>query len=128
MAKARSIMSFVFPILRTDSATEKCTVPKGAVILGAEVNQTSDAVTDTGSFTVGKSGDADAYIAAFTMATTKVGQVGLGTSAGADLGVPLTADTAVTATYTAGSSTAGGEGYVILNWYMPGPGEDDNLD
>lgn len=125
MAKTRSIETFIFPILRTDSGTEKCRLPKGAVPIRVMINQTSDAATDAGSFVLGKSGDTNSLIEAFSMATTKVGLVAPGISAGVDLGTKLTADTSVISTYTVGSSTAGGEGYVILEWYMPGPGETD---
>lgn len=125
MAKTRSIETFVIPILRTDSGTEKCTLPKGAVPIRVMINQTSNAATAAGSFILGKTGDTNSLIEAFTMATTKVGLVAPGVSAGVDLGTALTADTKVLSTYTVGSSTAGGEGYVILEWYMPGPGESD---
>lgn len=125
MAKTRSIETFVIPILRTDSATEKCVLPKGSVPIRVMVNQTSNAATDTGSFVLGKSGDTDSLVKTFTMATTKVGLVHPGTAVGDDVGTKLTADTPIISTYTVGSSTAGGEGHVILEWYMPGPGESD---
>lgn len=125
MAKSRSIQTFVIPILRTDSGTEKCRLPKGAVPIRVMINQTSDAATAAGSFVLGKSGDTNSLIEAFSMATTKVGLVHPGVSAGVDLGTVLTADTPILSTYTVGSSTAGGEGYVILEWYLPGPGETD---
>lgn len=123
--KARSIQTAVIPIARTDSATEKWVLPKGSVPISVEINQNVDATTAAGSFVLGKSGDTDYLIEAFSMATTKVGQVGPGVSAGAGLGVKQTADTPITSTYTVGSSTAGGTGFVLLHYYFPGPGEDD---
>lgn len=125
MVKNRSLQTFVFPILRTDSGTVKCVLPKGAVPVEIHINQTSNAATAAGSFILGKSGDTNSLIEAFSMATTKVGLVNPGVSAGVDLGTAMTADTPVISTYTVGSSTAGGEGYVVLGWYIPGPGEAD---
>lgn len=125
MAKSRAIQTAVIPIARTDSATEKFTLPKGSVPISVEINQTVSASTAAGSFILGKAGDTNALIEAFSMATTKVGLVGPGVSAGVDLGTKMTADTKVISTYTVGSSTAGGTGYVLLHYYFPGPGEDD---
>jgi hypothetical protein len=58
------------------------------------------------------------------MATTSVGYVTAGTAAGSGiLATPLTEDKQVIATYTVGSSTAGGTGYFVVEYYVTGPGE-----
>lgn len=121
--KPRGIITKIAEILRTDSSTAKLVIPKGAIITSVMVNQTSDAVTNTGSFVLGWSGTTSALVGAFTMATTKVGLVAPGTAVGSAVGTKLTANQIVLSTYTVGSSTAGGEGYVIIEYFMPGPGE-----
>lgn len=121
--KPRGIITKIVPIYRTDSSTAKCVIPKDSVITCVMVNQTSNAVTNTGSFVLGWSGTTSALLSAFTMATTKVGLVQPGTAVGASVGTKLTADQIVLSTYTVGSSTAGGEGYVIIEYFMPGSGE-----
>lgn len=121
--KPRGIITKIVPILRTDSSTAKCVIPKDSIITKVMVNQTSNAVTNTGSFVLGWSGTTSALLSAFTMATTKVGLVQPGTAVGSAVGTKLTADQTVLSTYTVGSSTAGGEGYVIIEYFMPGPGE-----
>lgn len=123
--KSRAIQTAIFPIARTDSATQKWVLPKGSVPLSVEINQNVNASTAAGSFILGTAGDTNYLIEAFSMATTKVGQVGPGVSAGVGLGAKQTADTPIISTYTVGSSTAGGTGWVVLNYYFPGPGEDD---
>lgn len=121
--KPRGIITKIVSILRTDSSTAKCVIPKDSIITKVMVNQTSNAVTNTGSFVLGWSGTTSALLSAFTMATTKVGLVQPGTAVGTAVGTKLTADQTVLSTYTVGSSTAGGEGYVIIEYFMPGPGE-----
>lgn len=121
--KATCPMVKSFPILRTDSSTEKCFLPKDAVILRVTVNQTSNASTAAGAFSLGWAGNTTALLNAFSMATTKVGLVMPGTAVGASVGTKLTTDATVLSTYSVGSSTAGGEGYVSIEYYVPGPGE-----
>lgn len=121
--KPRGIITKIVSILRTDSSTAKCVIPKDSIIIKVMVNQTSNAVTNTGSFVLGWSGTTSALLSAFTMATTKVGLVQPGTAVGTAVGTKLTADQTVLSTYTVGLSTAGGEGYVIIEYFMPGPGE-----
>jgi hypothetical protein len=121
--KRRSEQTIVIPIARTDAGTTKAVLPKDAVISGVHVLQVVDATTDVGSFTVGLGSDADAILTAFSMATTKVGLVNAGTSAGSDVLVKQTEDRKITSTYTVGSSTAGGTGYVIIDFYVVGAGE-----
>lgn len=121
--KPRETYSKIVPILRTDSSTVKCVLPKNAVITAVYVNQTSNAVTGAGAFNLGWSGAPTALINAFSMATTKVGQVAPGAAVGGSVGTKLTEDKQVISTYTVGTSTAGGEGYVIIEYFMPGGGE-----
>lgn len=113
----------VIAIARTDSSTEKCVLPKDAVVTGLRINQTTDAVTGAGSFVLGWSGSTSALLSAFSMATTKVGLVQPGTAAGTGLFTRLDSDKTVIATYTAGTSTAGGTGFVVIEYFVPGPGE-----
>lgn len=121
--KGRDLITKVVPIARTDSSTVKCVIPKDAVIVGVRVNQTVDASTAAGAFDLGWSGATTAILNAFAMATTKVGLVQPGTAIGTGVFSKLTADRAVISTYTVGSSTAGGTGYVVIEYFMAGSGE-----
>ena len=121
--KRRSTLQLVIPVARTDSATHKAWLPKDAVITGVHVLQNVNASTAAGSFTVGLGSDADGILEAFSMATTKVGLVNAGVSAGVSVLSKLTADAPVTVTYTVGSSTAGGTGFVIIDFFNAGAGE-----
>lgn len=121
--KPKKILTKIATILRTDSSTEKFVLPKDAVIVSVTINQTSNAVTNTGAFVLGWSGSTSALVQSYTMATTKVGLVSPNTFVGASVGTKLTEDKMVLSTYSVGSSTAGGEGYVIVNYYIAGPGE-----
>lgn len=121
--KPRSIQRKIIAIARTDSSTVKCWLPKDAIVVGVFVHQTVNASTDVGLVTVGWSGDTDAILNAFSMATTAVGYVAPGTAIGSGLNTRLDTDKAVISTYTVGSSTAGGTGYVHIEYFIPGPGE-----
>jgi hypothetical protein len=124
--KPRALQLKVVRILRTDSSTHKCSLPKGAIVVGVDVLQTSNAATAAGAFSLGWSGATTALVNAFSMATTAVGLVKPGTAVGTAVitPTPLDSDKAVISTYTVGSSTAGGEGYVHIYYFMPAPGED----
>ena len=121
--KRKETMQLVLPIARTDSSTPKCVLPKGAVITGVHVAQLVDAATAAGSFVLGWSGTTSAILSAFSMATTKVGLVNAGTSLGSGVLTKLDSDKTVISTYTVGSSTAGGTGYVIIDFFMAGANE-----
>lgn len=121
--KARDVITKVVPIARTDSSTEKCVLPKDAVICGIFVHQTAAAVTAAGAFNLGWSGSATALLNAFSMPTSTVGYAAGGSATGASVGTKLDSDKTVIATYTVGSSTAGGTGYVVIQYFIPGPGE-----
>jgi hypothetical protein len=121
--KPRTLQRKIFAVARTDSSTVKCVLPKGAIIVGVFVHQTVNASTAAGAVTVGWSGDTDGVLNAFSMATTAVGFVAAGTAIGSGVNTPLDSDKAVISTYTVGSSTAGGTGFVYIDYFMPGPGE-----
>lgn len=119
---SRSLQTKVVPIVRTDSATEKCVLPKGAVVCGIDVVQLTDA-SAAATYTLGWSGTTTALLNAFALATTAVGHVTAGAKAGAGVGTQLDSDKMVIATFGAGSSTSGGTGYAFINYFVPGPGE-----
>jgi len=121
--KRRSTLQLVIPVARTDSATTKAWLPKDAVITGVHVLQNVGATTAAGSIEIGLGSDANGILEAFSMATTKVGLVNAGVSAGVSVLTKLTADQKITSTYTVGSSTAGGTGYVIIDFFVAGSGE-----
>ena len=121
--KRRATYELILPISRTDSGTQLAVLPKDHAVVGMHVYQAVNAATAAGSFTLGLGSDADGLITAFSMATTAVGLVNVGTAVGVSFLAKQTADQAITSTYTAGSSTAGGTGYVILECAVFGPGE-----
>ncbi len=121
--KARDLKVKVVAIARTDSSTEKCVLPKDAVIAGVYVLQDVNAATATATFDLGFSGDTDGILNDFTMATTAVGYVAAGAAAGSAVGTKLDSDKVIVSTYTVGSSTGGGTGYVFIHYFVPGPGE-----
>lgn len=121
--KSRSVVRKVFAVSRTDSSTAKCVLPKGAVVTGVYVLQNVNASTATATFSVGWSGATTALLSSFTMATTAVGYVTAGTAIGSGVFSKLTEDKIVLCSYTVGSSTAGGTGYVVIEYFVPGAGE-----
>ena len=121
--KPRSLQTKVIAIARTDSSTEKCVLPKHAVIVGVHVFQDVAATTAAGTFDLGWTGDTDGILNDFSMATTAVGMVNAGTAAGTGVMTKLDSDKVVLSTYTVGSSTAGGTGYVIIEYFVTGPNE-----
>jgi hypothetical protein len=121
--KRRSVMQLIVPIARTDSSTPKCFLPKGAVVSGIHVRQVDNAATAAGAFNLGWAGATTALVNAFSMATSSVGLTNVGTAAGASVMTKLDTDKTVIASYTVGSSTAGGTGYVIIDFFMPGGNE-----
>jgi hypothetical protein len=121
--KRRDLYQLIIPVTRTDNGTLKAWLPKDAVVTGLHVLQTVDAATAAATFTVGLNSTANALLTTFTMATTRVGLVNAGTSAGASVLTKLTADARVTVTYAVGSSTAGGTGFVLIDFFIAGAGE-----
>lgn len=121
--KPRDTLTKIIPIARTDSSTAKCVLPKDAIVVGVYVIQTVAASTAAGAFNLGWSGATTALVNGFSMATTSVGYAPAGTATGASVATKLDSDKQVIATYTVGSSTAGGTGYVKIEYFVPGPGE-----
>lgn len=121
--KPRKFLTKIFAFARTDSSTLKCVLPKGAIIAAVDVHQTVAASTAAGAVTVGWSGDTDGVLNAFSLPTTSVGFTGAGAAFGSGWGTPLDSDKQIISTYTVGSSTAGGTGFVLIHYFIPGPGE-----
>lgn len=121
--KPRELLSKIFPVARTDSSTAKCVLPKGAIIAGVYVIQTVAASTAAATFSVGWSGSTTAVLNGFSMGTTSVGYAASGTATGSGVATKLDSDKQIICTYTIGSSTAGGTGYVKIEYFVPGPGE-----
>lgn len=121
--KRRGTLQLIVPVARTDSATTKAWLPKDAVVTGVHVLQNVNAATAVATFTVGLGADADGILESFTMATSKVGLVNAGAQAGVSVLTKLTVDAPVTVTYAVGSSTAGGTGFVVIDFFIAGPGE-----
>ena len=121
--KPRELLSKIFPVARTDSSTAKCVLPKDAIIAGVYVIQTVAASTAAATFSVGWSGSTTAVLKGFSMETTSVGYAASGTATGSSVATKLDSDKQIICTYTVGSSTAGGTGYVKIEYFVPGPGE-----
>lgn len=121
--KPRGTLVKVIPIARTDSSTEKCWLPRDAVITGVFVHQTAAAVTGAATFNLGWPGSTTALLNAFSMPTTSVGFTTGGTATGTGLFTRLDTDRQVLATYAVGTSTAGGTGFVVIQYFVAGPGE-----
>lgn len=121
--KRRSTLQLIIPVARTDSATVKAWLPKDAVITGVHVLQNVAAVTGSSTFTIGLGSDVDGILETFTMGTTKVGLVNAGTSAGVSVLTKTTTDQPITVSYAVGTSTAGGTGFVTIDFFVAGPGE-----
>lgn len=125
--KARDILMKVVPISRTDSSTAKCVIPKDAVICGVFVHQQAAAVTGAATYNLGWSGATTALLNAFSLPTSSVGFAAAGSAAGSGILSKLTQDQQVIGTFTVGSSSAGGTGYIVIQYFMPGgqEGVDD---
>jgi hypothetical protein len=122
--KPRSTLQKIIPFARTDNATVKAVLPRDAVVTDIHVFQANNAVTAAGAVSVGLSGIGNtALVNAFSLPTTSVGLANPGAAIGTSFLTKLDADRAVTATYTVGSSTAGGTGWVIIDYFVAGPGE-----
>lgn len=120
--KPRSLMQKTFEIARTDSSTEKCVLPKDAIITEVVCYQTVNAGTNPATWTVGWTGDTDAVLNAFSAPASSVGLTTPGAAAGSGLYAKLDTDKVVFATF-GGTSVSGGTGYVTIKYFVPGPGE-----
>ena len=116
--KGRDLITKVIPINRTDSSTTKCVIPKDAVIVGLHIYQATAAVTGASTFNLGWSGATTSLLNAFSMGTSSVGLVNPGTNTGSGVFTKLTQDQAILSTYSVGTSTAGGTGYVTIEYFL----------
>lgn len=121
--KSRAIITKIVPLARTDSSTEKCVLPKDAVIMGVFVHQTAAATSNASTFDVGFTGDLDGILDGISFATTSVGYVAAGAFAGSAVGTKLTADRVIVSTCTPGAGDTTSAGYAVIQYFMPGPGE-----
>lgn len=124
--KPRSTQQKIIPIARTDSSTTKCVLPKDAIITSVTVIQSAAAVTGAASYNLGWSGATTAVLNAFSLPTSTVGMALAGSAAGSVViaGTKLDSDKTVIGTFTVGTSSAGGTGFVVIEYFVAGPGED----
>ena len=121
--KPRDVLTKIVTLGVADSSTEKCVLPKGAIVTEVVCNQTVAATTDASSWLLGWSGNTNGLLNAFASATTAVGQVHPGTTIGDGLFTPLTADQSIISTCTVGSGDTTSVVYVMIKYFVPGPGE-----
>ncbi len=121
--KRRDAMTLIVPIARTDSSTPKCVLPKDAVVCGIHVFQAAAAVTGAASYNLGWSGATTALLNAFSLPTSTVGLANSGSATGASFLTKLDSDKHVIGTFTVGTSSAGGTGYIVIEFFMPGGNE-----
>ncbi len=121
--KPKKIFSKFVSLGVADSSTEKCVLPKGAVIVDVNCNQTADATTNASTWLLGWSAATGGILNAFASATTKVGSVKAGVKAGSGWYAPLTADQKIISTCTAGVSDTTSVVVVEIRYCIPGPGE-----
>jgi hypothetical protein len=106
-----------------DSSTEKCWLPKGAVIVDVNCTQTVAATTNPSTWLVGWSADTDGVLNAFASATTSVGNVKAATKMGSGWFSKLTADQKIISTCTPGASDTTSVVVLEIRYIVPGPGE-----
>jgi hypothetical protein len=121
--KPRDVLTKVVTLGVADSSTEKCVLPKSAIVIEVVCNQTVAATSAASSWLLGWSGNTNGLLNAFASATTAVGQVHPGTTIGDGLFTPLTADQSIISTCTAGSGDTTSVVYVMIKYFVPGPGE-----
>lgn len=123
--KPRELYTKTFAYARTDSATEKCWLPKDSVVLGVTIITSAACDGTTGTVSVGYSGGGTELVNAHNVSTNDAGVFVPGAAAGSALiaGTKNAADKKVVATFTAGDSTSGGAGFVVIQYVVPGPGE-----
>ena len=121
--KPRDLLTKFISLAVTDSSTEKCVLPKDAILANVICNQTVNATTDASSWVVGWSGATGAILNAFASATTKVGMVHPGTTVGTEMGNKLTADRSIISTCTKGASDTTSVVQVMIQYFIPGSGE-----
>jgi hypothetical protein len=115
-------MQKIIAIARTDSTTAKCALPKDAVISSITCYQAVAAGTNAATWTVGWTGATTAVLNAFSAGTTSVGLIHPGLAAGTAVFTKLDSDKQVFATF-GGTSVSGGTGFVVIDYFIAGPGE-----
>ena len=120
--RPRTLTTRVIRIARTDSSTAKCTIPRDAVIVGVHCYQDTAASTAAATWTVGWSGATTALLNAFSAGTSTVGLTNPGAAVGAGVFTKLDSDKQIIATF-GGTSTAGGTGYVTIDYFVASAGE-----
>lgn len=123
--KPRNVLTKVISIARADSSTVKAVLPKDACITGVMVIQSAAAVTNPATYTLGWSGSTTALLNAFSLPTTSVGYAAAGAAAGSAVGTKLTEDKTLIGTF-GGTSASGGTGFVVIEYFVAGPGEEIN--
>ena len=125
--KVRDTYTKFIPIAREDSATEKCWIPKDAIVVGAYAIISGACAGTTATISCGYGGSANEFVAAFNVSTNDAGYHSVGAKAGADViaGTKQTVDRLVKATYAAGDSaeTTGALGFIKLEYIVVGGGE-----
>jgi hypothetical protein len=121
--KGRDAITKVMRINRTDSSTAKMTIPKDAVICGVHVYQDAVAVTGNGAYNLGWAGATTSILNAYSLTTAGTGLANPGAATGTGVFTKLTQDQLLIGTYTVGTSSAGGTGYVAIEYFMPGAQE-----
>lgn len=125
--KGRDLICKVMKINRADASTPKMTIPKDAVIVGVHVYQDAVAVTGNGAYNLGWSGATTSILNAYSLTTAGTGLANPGAATGTGVFTKLTQDQLLIGSYTVGTSSAGGTGYVAIEYFMPGgqEGVDD---
>lgn len=118
--KGRDLITKIMKINRSDASTPKMVIPKDAVICSLHVYQDAVAVTGAGAYNLGWAGATTALLNAFSLPTTSVGLANPGAATGTGFMTKLSQDQMLIGTYTVGTSTAGGTGYVIVEYFIPG--------
>lgn len=121
--KPRDLIFKIVPIARTDSSTPKCVIPANAVVVVCDVYQATAAVTGAASYNLGWSGATTGLLNAFSLPTSSVGLAAAGAAAGAQMFTKQTVDRNVIGTFTVGTSSAGGTGFIRIGYYVVGAQE-----
>jgi hypothetical protein len=122
--KPKKVYSKFVSLGVADSSTEKCVLPKGAIIVDVNCTQTVAATTNASTWLLGWAADTDGVLNAFASATTSVGSVKPGTKMGSGWFTQLTADRSIISTCTPGASDTTSVVVVEIRYIVtPGQGE-----
>lgn len=119
--KPRDLLTKVIRIARTDSATPKAVLPKGAFVIRVTtyIDTTADAGTPT--YNLGWSGASTSLLNGAVI--TGRGQAFPSTTSGTSLFTALDQDRELLGTFNAVGSASGSTGYVTIEYVVVGPGE-----